>query len=103
MVSRLNTRQLVRGRGTDNEDPGHHPTNTFIMYGSAASRLGNQRRPKSAEALQMKVWLLVYFRGSDHALTALAQIDVQKETQTVISESVSIPVSLFDHRGLRDL
>ena len=102
MASRLNTRQLVRGRGTDNEDPGHHPTNTFIMYGSAASRLANQR-PKSAEALQMKVWLLVYFRESDHVLTALAQIDVQKETQTVISESVRIPDSPFDHRDLRDL
>ncbi|KZP23385.1 hypothetical protein FIBSPDRAFT_1043069 [Athelia psychrophila] len=64
-LATLNTRTLVRGRGTDNEDPGH-PSNTFILHGSTALRVHSQR-PKSGEELQMK-------------------IDVQRETQTVVSE-----------------
>lgn len=55
-LATLNTRTLVRGRGTDQEDP-HHRGDTFYMYGqSANSRMqGTGQLASPSDELQMKV------------------------------------------------
>lgn len=55
-LATLNTRTLVRGRGTDQEDP-QQRDNTFYMYGqSANSRMqGTGQLASPTDELQMKV------------------------------------------------
>lgn len=51
----LNTRTIVRGRGTDQEDPSTGPA-TFYMYGqSTNSRMQGNDLPRSPEETRVKV------------------------------------------------
>lgn len=67
----------MRGRGTDNEDPGH-PSNTFILHGSTALRVHSQR-PKSGEELQMKVQMFM-IPAITHILTFCADRCAEGDT-----------------------
>lgn len=85
----LNTRTIIRGRGTDNEDPGRAGS-TFIMYGQSALRPQGDM-PHGTDSMHLKVrWLLE--TDSYACIKLYLQIDVQKET--TVSSTVNSPLFL---------